>query len=221
MESYPFLIRRPHSKSARLQKVVAPTYHQALNVILNLQPNKFIKTKHARAMDLISAKVSAAERSRKEKIKMYIHVSNKDGECIVTAHESVGGYTPLHAYSKGSEISFGVEQEEKLKANKENLNIKQNKRMSKNKKAEAAKKPTSKTNGKSATTKASSNGARFPKQTGKNSTLTIKEIVALVRKGNAVYRQNDFAPLFLKYVEKMKDQTREVPVIIVKAEVAA
>jgi len=56
-------------------------------------------------MDLISAKVEAAARSRKEGKTIYIIVDQKDGECDLATAPLKGVYT---AYKNGGEIALEV-----------------------------------------------------------------------------------------------------------------
>ena len=134
MQPYPFLIRGPTNGRVRRVNITASSLTQAVNKVLALYPNKFVNIKHARRMDLISAKQEAAKVSKSSKRKTYVFVDGKTGECDIS-------HAPLketiHCYLNGSEIA--VESKVSGPAKKE-VETKNEKTMSKKESAKPAKK---------------------------------------------------------------------------------
>ncbi len=100
---YPFLIRGPTKQSRRKKILIdASRLKFALLKIFALFPAKFVNTKYARNMDLITARVDAAKRSRADKVTIFIIV-DKEGECTLSTECKKGAYT---CYRNGSEVSL-------------------------------------------------------------------------------------------------------------------
>ncbi len=105
MTTYPFLIRGPTKQSRRKKVLVsALSLRLAMGKILMRYPAKFVNSKFARRMDLMSAKAAAIKESNKKKGKtVYIIVDEKDGECDLSGAPLRGVYT---AFKNGSEIGL-------------------------------------------------------------------------------------------------------------------
>lgn len=108
MNTYPFLIRDGPNSRVRKVEITAPNYSRALDKVLSRYPNKFIQTKFARRMDLISAKVKAAQQSRLNNKKVYVVVDD-EGECEISNSPLTGS---LHCFLNGSEIALESKLEE-------------------------------------------------------------------------------------------------------------
>lgn len=76
LKRFPFTIKNRHVI------VLAPGYKNALGRILMKHPNKFVKTKHAKNMDLINAQKQAKEESKTKKGQL-IYVILEDDEFTV------------------------------------------------------------------------------------------------------------------------------------------
>lgn len=91
MVDFPFVIGN------KVVTIRAPGVNNAIDRVLTKHPNKFIKTKHAYNMDLISAKAAAAKESKVQKKPIYVLI-DADGESDISsaplrgvAHKFVGG----------------------------------------------------------------------------------------------------------------------------------
>lgn len=105
METYPILIR---GSTTKLVKIKATHYGQAVLKALDKYRNKFINYKHAKHMDLISARVDAAGLSKKSGKKQYV-VLDKSGdgdEFKITDKEPSNPDEIYATYSNGSELKF-------------------------------------------------------------------------------------------------------------------
>jgi hypothetical protein len=97
---YPFVVGN------KVVKISGHGLNNAIDRITTRYQNKLINITHARNMDLISAKVEAAKRSRTEKRKIYIIVDEKDGECDLSHIPLKGVYA---CYNNGSEIALEID----------------------------------------------------------------------------------------------------------------
>lgn len=96
---YPFLVKGKHG----IKRAVSPSYKLALAKILALFPNKYIKTKHAKAMDLITARAEALKLSKKSVHKQFVILVDDEFEVENTL--SIEDKADIHAtFHKGVEI---------------------------------------------------------------------------------------------------------------------
>jgi len=124
LNSYPFLIRGPTNGRVKRVNITASSLTMAINKVLALFPNKFVNIKHARKMDLISAKVEAAKVSKASKKRTYVFVDAKTGECDIS-HSPLK--ETLHCYLNGSEIALDttIEPAKKDLQNQKNMSKKE------------------------------------------------------------------------------------------------
>jgi hypothetical protein len=120
----------------------------------------------------------------------------------------------IHCFKNGEEVPLEIGTAKKeVKAStsekKPKTENKKVKKMATAKKAKPAKKAKSKT---AKVTK------DRPAVKGSNKTLTIKAMLAEIKKGSKIFRKEDSAPLPEGYLAKMKDATREMEVTVVAAE---
>jgi hypothetical protein len=96
---YPFLVKGKHG----IKRAVSPSYKLALAKILALFPNKYIKTKHAKAMDLITARAEALKLSKKSAHKQFVILVDDEFEVENTL--SIEEKADIHAtFYKGQEV---------------------------------------------------------------------------------------------------------------------
>ncbi len=135
MKNYPFLIRGPTTLGRTIHKSVkAATFKDALNKILALYPIKFVNSKFALQMDLVSVKKEAIKLSKSKKgVKFTIHLNEAEGEFYITFKNAKGftmlveeegqepneigsarlnKWVPQSVWMNGSEIAMEVEQQE-------------------------------------------------------------------------------------------------------------
>lgn len=92
-EVYPFIVKNI------LVRIRGSGYNNALNRVLSRHPNKKVKTKYAKNMDIIAAKTQAAKESAAQKKPFYVFV-DKDGEADISSAPLAG---TLHKFVNGVE----------------------------------------------------------------------------------------------------------------------
>lgn len=106
MTRYPFISRTAGSNGRKRRVIVeAENYSPALDKVLSIIPNKFINTKHAKAMVLIEADVEAGSRSLKTGKRTYVLVKESDGEAVVSS-KLLPGHTVNSAYENGKKVKL-------------------------------------------------------------------------------------------------------------------
>lgn len=139
MKNYPFLIRGPTTQGRVVKhSIIASSYKEALNVVLSLYPVKFVNSKFAIQMDLITVKKEAIKLSKSRKgEKITIYLNEAEGEFYITFKNAQGftmlveeegqepneigsarlnKWTPHGVYMNGSEIALEPEQQKKADA---------------------------------------------------------------------------------------------------------
>lgn len=161
-------------------------------------------------MDLISAKVEAAERSRKEKKTVYLFVQD-DGEVeLSTKHP---GPKATHCFKNGSEAKL---EDVPVEASKpvEEPKSKKEKKVKTNKKAGGAK--GSKTAKKTTDRKAVTGADAIKRLLGagaKKVTLSVKKALEK-SKDNYLYRASNGSPLGKYYLAEYKDKDAEIEFLV-------
>jgi hypothetical protein len=172
------------------------------------------KLKHKLFMDLVNARKEAAKKSAKGKT-VYVNVT-EDGECTVEEKQDA---TTFATFTNGKEVpvetkiklekTAKVSADDDTKINKSKMET-EKKSPVKKVATKAAKKttPAKKVAAKKEAPAKEAKKIEVPK--GKKA-VTIKEIIALIKKGTKVYNHADKS-LTLGYMEKMKDHSRSMPV---------
>lgn len=240
MTRYPFIVVTPAGR-IRHVIVMAHNYNTALDKALTRHPNKFLKTKYAKIMDLLSAKEQAKKMSRDKKSKIYVQVNNSTGECICTANLAEPGHTAHDLFVNGAQSkqpltaapasAVKVYDGEDMKIR--NVPAGSNKAAEliakKDAKLESAKTPTKKepvkTNKmeKVATKKVAAKkvvkkeAKAEGKPVGKLVTMAIGKVIAALKDGSQKAFNASGKPLPVGYLAKMADPKKEIAVTLVKA----
>lgn len=169
------------------------------------------KLKHKLFMDLINARKEAAKKSKAGKI-IYVNVA-EDGECSLSEKQDATTFATFkNGVETPVETKVKIEKTAKVAAEEATAN---NKTKMETEKKSPVKKSAAKAAKKTAPAKKAAPAkkeAKAPAAAPKGKkNVTIKEIIALIKKGTKVYNHADKS-LTLGYMEKMKDHSRSLPV---------
>lgn len=214
---YPFRVRGVNRASRqRLVKITAINYKNALNKVLALYPVKIVITKHARKMDLISARVEAAKKSKQLGKKYYIINNVEEEECDVTSTYPKNPKEILGVFVNGSEVKeeIAIEESTPTKKEKQSVTKKETKMSTATKTSKKAAKKVAKKSAPVKKVAVKKTATEAPK--GKGKLMTIKNIIAAVNKGAKAYNR-DSKPLPIGYLNKFADPSKEILATLVEA----
>jgi hypothetical protein len=216
LKRFPFIVKNRHVI------VHAQGYRNALDRVLMKHPNKFIKTKHAKNMDLINAQKQAKENSKTNKGQLFYVILTEDEFEVKDFMQVKDTDDTYSIWRDGAKIdSPNGKKEDPLKAEKKIVNEvnKQltNKTMETKEKSPAKKvaakkeKPAKKVAAKKVAAPkkkaaAKKNGAARKFEPGKIVSISIADMIKNINKGLYFYRDPQGVRQTVKYMKTRANQ---------------